>query len=55
LVGEALPLGNGLVALREDSRARLIRFDPAGGRWRPEAGEFCPYQPLGMNGYGLLL
>lgn len=55
MMGEALPLGDGLVALREDGHSRLVRFDPASGRWRPDAGEFSPYQPLGMNGYGLLL
>jgi len=55
LMGEALPLGNGLVALPEDSHARLIRFDPANARWLPETGEFSLYQPLGMNCYGLLL
>ena len=55
LVGEALPLGNGLVALREDTHARLVRFDFASARWLTETGEFFPYQPLGLNGYGLLL
>ncbi len=55
LIGEALPLGNGLVALREDTHARLVRFDSASARWLPETGEFSPYQSLGMNCYGLLL
>ena len=54
-MGEALPLGNGLVALGEDTHARLVRFDPVSARWRPETGEFSPYQLLGMNCYGLLL
>jgi len=55
LIGEALPLGNGLAALQEDTHARLVRFDPVSARWLPETGEFSPYQFLGMNCYGLLL
>lgn len=55
LEGDALPLGDGLVALREDTRARLVRFDPATSRWSSATGEFSPYQPLGTSCYGLLL
>jgi len=49
------PLAKDLAAIREEIHARLVRFDPANARWRPEAGDFPPYRPLGENCYGLLL
>ncbi|MGH6907985.1 MAG: hypothetical protein ACRERU_19025 [Methylococcales bacterium] len=55
LEGKALSIGDGLVALREGGRARVLRFDPLSARWLPATGEFSAYQPLGAGCYGLLL
>lgn len=55
LLGDALALDDGLVAIREDTCAVLRHFDPDSARWLPANGAFQPYQPLGMDGYALLL